>query len=113
MTDLDRSFGFTQSGNAEILAAWLEPAIENNYQTAYPAMERFLTTQGRRKFLKPLYTKLAATPAGKEFALRVYAQARPTYHSVSVQTMDEILGWKEGQPPAAAPSTTSTAASTS
>lgn len=99
MTDLDRSFGFTQSGNAEILAAWLEPSIDNNYQTAYPAMERFLTSQGRRKFLKPLYTKLSTTPGGLEMARRIYAQARPTYHSVSVQTIDDILGWKDGQPP--------------
>ena len=100
MTELDRSFGFTQSGNSEILAAWLEPAIDSNYQTAYPAMERFLTSQGRRKFLKPLYTKLSTTPEGLAIARRIYAQARPSYHSVSVQTIDEILGWKNGQPPA-------------
>ncbi|HEX6178812.1 MAG TPA: M1 family metallopeptidase [Thermoanaerobaculia bacterium] len=94
MAELDRRFNFTSSGNAEILAAWLELAIDNRYHAAMDALERFLTSQGRRKFLKPLYTKLAETPEGLEFARRVYAQARPTYHSVSVQTIDEILKWQ-------------------
>jgi len=53
-----------------------------------------LTSQGRRKFLKPLYKKLAATPEGLERAKQIYAKARPTYHSVSVQTIDEILKWQ-------------------
>jgi hypothetical protein len=52
-------------------------------------MERFLTTQGRRKFLKPLYTKLAATDMA--LAQRIYEKARPTYHPVSQSTIDEVL----------------------
>ena len=35
------------------------------------------------------------TPAGKERALAVYKKARPTYHPISVSTIDAILGWKE------------------
>ncbi|MGZ8711491.1 MAG: M1 family metallopeptidase [Thermoanaerobaculia bacterium] len=94
MAQLDRQFAFSKSGNNEILAVWLELAIENRYEAAYPALEQFLLSQGRRKFLKPLYTKLAATPEGLERAKKVYAKARPTYHSVSVQTIDEILKWQ-------------------
>jgi leukotriene-A4 hydrolase len=94
MSSLDQRFHFTDSGNSEILSAWLELAILNSYEPAMPALERFLTSQGRRKFLKPLYTKLAATPEGLERAKQIYAKARPTYHSVSQQTIDEILKWK-------------------
>jgi leukotriene-A4 hydrolase len=94
MRALDQQFRFTRSGNSEILAAWLERAIENNYQPAYPALERFLTSQGRRKFLEPLYKKLAATPEGLERAKKIYGEARPGYHSVSRQTIDEILKWQ-------------------
>ena len=57
-------------------------------------MEKFLTNMGRRKFLKPLYTELAKTPEGLEFAEKFYKKARPTYHSVSVNTIDEILKWQ-------------------
>jgi aminopeptidase N len=95
MADLDAAFKFSQSGNAEILNAWLQRAIRSNYQPAMPALERFLTSMGRRKFLMPLYTELAKTPAGAELALRIYEKARLGYHPVSRQTVDEILGWRE------------------
>ena len=91
MADLDARFRFTDSGNNEVLAAWLEKSIDSQYKAAYPAIERFLTVQGRRKYLRPLYTKLAQTPDGKEFAKKIYGTARATYHPVSYGTIDEIL----------------------
>lgn len=93
MAELDRRFNLTQSGNSEVLAAWLQKAIDARYKPAYPAIERFLTTMGRRKFLRPIYEKLAANPEDLEFARRIYARARPTYHPVSQGTIDEILRW--------------------
>src|SRR5689334_15753165 len=68
LADLDRSFNLTNSGNSEILFAWLRIAIRNNYRPALPALERFLTTQGRRKFLRPLYEDLLAQSWGKDEA---------------------------------------------
>ncbi|HSF39807.1 MAG TPA: M1 family metallopeptidase [Thermoanaerobaculia bacterium] len=94
MADLDAAFRFSESGNSEILNAWLLDVITNRYQPAYPVLERFLTTVGRRKFLQPLYTELAKTPDGTETALRIYEKARPGYHSVSQNTIDGILDWR-------------------
>lgn len=93
MAELDAAFKFTDSGNSEILHEWLLQSIEHRYETAYDALERFLLRQGRRKFLKPLYQKLAETPEGLERARRIYAKARPMYHSVSYRTIDQILKW--------------------
>ena len=50
-------------------------------------------TVGRRKYLKPLYTELAKTPAGLERARAIYSKARPRYHAVSTGTIDKILKW--------------------
>ncbi len=94
MADLDAAFKLTSSGNSEILSTWLLLAVQSRYEAAYPSMERFLTSMGRRKFLKPLYAELAKTPAGAEMALRIYTKARPGYHPVSQETIDEILGWR-------------------
>jgi leukotriene-A4 hydrolase len=91
LADLDTAFRFTESGNSEILHEWLMNAIAHDYEPAYPALERFLLRQGRRKFLKPLYQKLAETPQGLERARSIYAKARPMYHSVSYRTIDQIL----------------------
>ncbi|MEO5509765.1 MAG: M1 family metallopeptidase [Longimicrobiales bacterium] len=94
LADLDRTFRLSDSGNSEILFAWLRIAVRTHYTPAMPALERFLTSQGRRKFLAPLYTDLAKTDWGRTMALSIYGRARPTYHSVSVNTIDGILGWK-------------------
>ncbi|HEV7768579.1 MAG TPA: M1 family metallopeptidase [Thermoanaerobaculia bacterium] len=91
MTRLDDAFDFTTRGNAEVLFEWLMIAIDRKYEPAYDALEQFLLRQGRRKFLKPLYQRLAETPEGLERARRIYGIARPMYHAVNHRTLDEIL----------------------
>jgi hypothetical protein len=54
-------------------------------------MKEFLVNVGRRKFLTPLYTRLAATDKNKKWANAVYQDARPKYHSVAYNTIDNIL----------------------
>ncbi|MDQ3674038.1 MAG: M1 family metallopeptidase [Gemmatimonadota bacterium] len=95
MAELDATFRLTSSGNSEILFAWLRKAIANRYEPAFPALDRFLTSQGRRKFLAPLYTDLAKTEWGRAMAANIYRRARPTYHSVAVGTIDAILKWNQ------------------
>lgn len=94
MVELDNTFTFTQTENSEILNAWLLHAIEHQYAEAYPALEEFLLSQGRRKFLMPLYSKLAETPEGLEMAHEIYRDARPTYHPISYNSIDEVLDWQ-------------------
>jgi hypothetical protein len=87
----------SQSGNSEIEFEWLNKVITNRYEPAFPALEKFLTSQGRRKFVAPLYTALAKTEWGKAMATRIYARARPTYHSVAVTTIDKALNWPKSK----------------
>ena len=89
---LDAAFGFTASGNAEILAAWFPLTLGAGYAPAGPALELFLHHVGRRKFLVPLYRALLATPGGPARARAIYAGARPNYHSVATGTLDALLG---------------------
>jgi hypothetical protein len=97
MAQLDRTFGFTRSANAEILAEWLKLAIRAGYRGTDRKLEEFLTSVGRRKFLKPLYEELVKTPEGTNRAAVIYAKARPRYHPICVNTVDEILK-KAGAP---------------
>jgi len=91
MNSLDAQFKFTQSGNSEITHDWLLLSIGSAYEPAMNRLEEFLTEQGRRKFLAPLYKKLATTESGLARAKSIYQKARPGYHSVSTQTIDQIL----------------------
>jgi leukotriene-A4 hydrolase len=91
LDDLDRTFRLSERRNSEILFSWLRIAIRNKYEPAFPSLERFLTSQGRRKFLRPLYEDLVRTDWGKAMAKQIYAKARPLYHAVSTATLDPIL----------------------
>lgn len=95
MGELDKEFNFTQSGNSEITHDWMLHVIGTMYKPGMKKLESFLTGQGRRKFLQPLYLKLSQSDAGKKIADRIYSQARSGYHAVSRQTIDEILKYEE------------------
>ena len=94
----DNAFLFSQTTNAEIMAAWMQPAIRAGY-TANDFEQHaadFLISVGRRKFLTPTYR--AMLESGKrDWALAIYLQARPNYHAVSRETMDDLLNYEESE----------------
>ena len=94
MAALDGAYTFTKSKNSEILSQWLLMSVRNGYEPAYPTMEEFLTSVGRRKFLKPLYEELVKTPEGRKRAEAIYEKARPGYHPIASSTIDRILARK-------------------
>ena len=91
MSEMDKAYKLSETGNSEIACDWFKHAIEQNYKSAYPYMEEFLIRVGRRKFLSPLYERLAQTEDNKKWALEVYKKARPGYHAVSYNSIDDVL----------------------
>ena len=91
LDELNRALKLNEAGNNEVLFAWLDLAIRNRYDPAVPALERFLTSQGRRKFVRPLIETLAADAEwGRPIAARVYRQARSSYHPITQRDLDEL-----------------------
>ena len=91
MADLDAALNLTKVGNAEIAFQWLSMAIKNKYTPADARVEEFLTSIGRRKFVKPLFEELVKTPEGRKRAEAIYAKARPGYHPITQTTVDGIM----------------------
>ena len=91
LAELDAAWAVTQSGNSEISFSWLRIAIANEYAPAWPKLDHYLTTIGRRKLIRPLYEDLMKTPAGAERARAIYARARPNYHPIATATLDPIV----------------------
>jgi hypothetical protein len=88
---LQQAFGLNRIGNMEVRFAWLELAVQNRYDPAVPSLEQFLTTQGRRKFVRPLIEALAKDNSwGKPIAARIYAEARPGYHPITTRDLDKL-----------------------
>ena len=91
LKNMDLAFKFTTSGNCEILDIWFEKAIKAGYaKDIMDKIEAFLVQIGRRKYIMPLY-KAFKTTGQLETARKIYAQARPNYHSVSVNSVDLLL----------------------
>jgi len=98
MSQLDRAFGFTKSGNAEILFQWLRMSIRHGYAPAQSRVEEFLVNVGRRKFVRPLFEELLKTEEGRKRAEAIYAKARPGYHPITASTIDDLLAKKVAKP---------------
>ncbi len=91
MAELDKAFDLTAKGNSEIAFQWLLMSIRNNYAPADQRLAEFLTSIGRRKFVKPLFEELVKTPAGAKRAEEIYAQARAGYHPITQTSVDQIV----------------------
>ncbi|WP_107038285.1 M1 family metallopeptidase [Brumimicrobium mesophilum] len=94
MMEIDKQLNFKNSGNSEIMSEWFVLGIKNDYKEIRPEMKAFLVQVGRRKYLEPLYTTLADSEETLDWAKEVYKDARPNYHAISFNTVDEILGMK-------------------
>lgn len=89
---LDGALGLSQTGNSEVLFSWLKLAIDNRYEPAKSAAERFLSSMGRRKFVAPLFEAfMAEGDWGTTFARDLYPRVRPGYHAITRGTVDEIV----------------------
>ena len=91
LNDLNEQYNISETGNNEVLFAWLEQAVLKGHEASYPRLEEFLINVGRRKFLTPLYKAMLVTDK-EDMAHHIYSLSRPNYHSVATGTMDELLG---------------------
>ncbi len=90
---LEQNFGFSEA-NSELRDVWFITAVQSDWRSMTPAIREFLVRVGRRKFLTPLYRAMKEGNAyWNEAALSVYKEAREGYHSVSVNTLDELLDY--------------------
>ncbi len=94
MAIIDDRFNLTASTNSEIACAWFTKAINYNYMAIDSKLEEFLVQTGRRKFLSPLYNALKEN-GKKERALEIYEKARPNYHHVSSNSIDQMLDYSK------------------
>lgn len=89
---LDQAFGLNTIGNMEVRFDWFALAIPNGYEPAGPAVQRFLSEQGRGKFVRPLYRALMDQGAwGQGVARRTHEATRGTYHPIVQNSVDRIV----------------------
>ena len=88
---LQSAFDLNGSTNMEVRFAWLDLAVSSRYDPAIASLEQFLTSQGRRKFVRPLFQALAKDQQwGLAIARRIYPPARPLYHPMVTRDLDKL-----------------------
>lgn len=95
LTLIDDAFDLTHSSNSYIAMVWYEKAATHNYHgnEVDKNIEDFLVTVGRRWYVSTIYKAFKNADKVKE-ALAIYTKARPNYHSVTANTIDDLLGYK-------------------
>lgn len=88
---LDQAFSLTGTANAEKAFAWYMKTIAGGYAPANGALDQFLMSVGRGKFIYRLYGAMAKTPSGKKRALAVFAKAKSGYHPIAQRRITDIL----------------------
>ena len=88
LEELDNSFGFSTTRNAEISRAWFIQVATRRYMSAYEAMETHLNRYGRTRLIKPVYVALAKNGADKELARQMFEKAKSSYHPLTIASIE-------------------------
>src|SRR5690606_40102246 len=92
MDALETALSLNATGNSEVLFNWLELVVANRYDPGVASLTHFLSSQGRGKFIRPLYRALMTEGEwGQPIARRIYASARPMYHPIVAGAVDRIV----------------------
>jgi leukotriene-A4 hydrolase len=91
MQKLDDAFKLTGISNCEIAAEWYKLAISSNYKNAFVAMEFFLSSVGRKKFLEPLYREMMNTHEGKIMGKSIFEKSKLNYHPQTAKKIEGVL----------------------
>ena len=91
LKELDRAFALSRTGNNEVAFRFYRASVNAGYRDIRPAIEAFLLSVGRQKFVVPLYTALRKNPQDKAWAESVYKKARERYHPATQKSVDKQM----------------------
>jgi len=79
---MNEQCSFAESQNSEILFRYCKLAVEGGDESILPVVVRFITTQGRMKFVRPLYRALYQSSMGKQLAVDTFLDNKDFYHPI-------------------------------
>ena len=94
LKELDKAFGLSKTGNNEVAFRFYRASVNAGNRDVRPAVEAFLMSVGRQKFVVPLYTALRKNPQDKAWAEAVYKKSRERYHPATQKNVDKQMASK-------------------
>jgi len=91
----DKAYNLTNSTNSYISMVWFEQSILHNYRgnNIDEKIEEFLINVGRRWYVSTIFKAYKKSNKVDE-ALIIYKKSRANYHSVTANTIDDLLEFK-------------------
>lgn len=78
-------YSFHQSKNAEILFRFCMIAVQSNDEDILPIVVRFITSQGRMKYIRPLYRAMYESDIGRNLAVQTFLSNKDFYHPIATK----------------------------
>jgi leukotriene-A4 hydrolase len=85
LQSMNTLYGLAESRNSEILFRYCDLAIASKDPSILPVAVRFITTQGRMKFVRPLYKALYRSEMGKDLAVSTFLKHQDFYHPIATK----------------------------
>lgn len=80
-----------ETHNSEVLHRFCMISVAAGDATIIPVVVRFITTQGRMKFVRPLYRAMFASKMAKDVAVKTFVEHRDFYHPVCAKMLAKDL----------------------
>ena len=91
LTAMKHQYGFEMTKNSEILFRFCQLAIAAEDESIVPVVVRFITTQGRMKFTRPLYKALYHSKMASDLAVKTFLENKDFYHPICTKMVASDL----------------------
>jgi leukotriene-A4 hydrolase len=88
---MKEKYNMHESQNSEVLFRFCMLAVEAGDESILPIVVRFITTQGRMKFVRPLYRALFNSQMGKDIAVSTFLENKDFYHPIAAKMVASDL----------------------
>jgi len=97
-SSLDQQFQLSKTNNLEIRVAFLILAINKGYEPAFEITTQLLSSLGRMKYLRPLYSALSKhSEKTLQLAIETFEKAKASYHPVALSLVQSIIAQENNE----------------
>ncbi|GMT24383.1 hypothetical protein PFISCL1PPCAC_15680 [Pristionchus fissidentatus] len=88
---LDSLYALTNSENCEILLNWIRLCVKSRWEPIFPRALRFLNSQGRLKYCRPVYRDLSNWPFCAKEVRDNFLRTRHSMHPITAEMISKDL----------------------
>lgn len=93
---MKNAYSFHKSNNAEILFRFCMIAVQSDDEDILPIVARFITSQGRMKYVRPLYRAMFESKMARALAVETFIKHKDFYHPIAAKMVAFDMSKKKG-----------------